>query len=91
MFPFRKHVDADSVVPAVVPLDPVAVSIMLHAHVQQPMIWTRRANRAAKQLLRDGLIYKTQSNGGFPFGNSSVAHDLVCHICSLQVNDFERT
>lgn len=64
-------------------LDPMAVSVLLHAYTGHAICHSQRVEQAVEYLLSKGIIYNTQDNFGCPYGNSGVAHDLVLQILAM--------
>ena len=61
-----------------------AAIVVLHLHTQTPFKMTRPIRKAIRELLKEGLIYKTANNGPVPYGHSAAA-DEACRVISRMV------
>lgn len=66
-------------------LGPMELSLLLHAHAGEPVPKTGSFKRAARYLLRRGLIHRTDNNLQCPYGNLGVAHALVCAVLKTPI------
>jgi len=66
-------------------LEPMAISVLLHAHCGEAIYASRRVKRAVKRLLQEGLISRTDNNVHCPYCNSAAAHAFVLEIIKTPI------